>query len=174
VCQESSAQNSLLSRSVSFVRQLKLLCLSDEFFTSAMILLSPVFTYTSVVYGNMLSHKSMLLLDFVHYATYLTTFSITLQIYDSSPGKLALMAFPVTILYSGVPPSNFGQVYACPCWGFWWFLCASSDKFRDNAINYATVAFFEILFQLISRPHPVILHYRSVTWSLDKLYRKKK
>jgi hypothetical protein len=26
-----------------------------------------------------------------------------------------------------------------------WFLCAPSDKFQDNAINYATVAFFGIL-----------------------------
>jgi len=37
---------------VSFVHQLKLLYFTDEFyFTYAVILLSPVFTYTSVVYG---------------------------------------------------------------------------------------------------------------------------
>jgi hypothetical protein len=85
VYQDSSAQNSQRSRSVSFVHQLKLLCLSDDFFTSAVILLSPVFTYTSVVYGSMLPHISFLVLDFVQYAPYLTTFSITLQTFMTLP-----------------------------------------------------------------------------------------
>lgn len=101
--QDSSAHKSQLSRSVLFVRQLKLHCLSDEFITSAVILLSPVFTYT-YVYGSMLPHISFLVLDFVHYATYLNTFSITLQIYDSSPGKLAQMAFPMTFFVFGSVP----------------------------------------------------------------------
>lgn len=113
--QDSSAQNSQRSRSVSFVHQLKLLCSSDEFyFTYAVIVLSPVFTYTSVVYGDMLPHISFLVPDFVQYATRLTTFSITLQTFMTSPGKLAQMAFPVTSLYSGVSFLNFGQVSEYP------------------------------------------------------------
>ena len=77
--QDSSAQNSQRSHSVPFVHQLKLFCSSDEFyFTYAVILLSPVFTYASVVYGYMIPHISFLVLDFVQYATYLTALSMTL------------------------------------------------------------------------------------------------
>ena len=172
--QDSSAQNSQRSRSVSFVHQLKLICSSDEFyFTYAAILLSPVFTYTSVVYGNMLPHIYIYVLPCSRFRSVCNTSNYVqhnvADFHDCSPGKLAQ-------------------------WHFLWLLCIREYPFQISARSPSILIegffVFCLFLQTNSRIMPLIttqslssaffpINYSPaschitlqiwVAWSLDKL-----